>query len=152
MRVRDLSKNEQLRTDITAAATRIWLNRQVAYTPAEVARVKGMATLHVTKEYKRNVGIDGTLKLPVSIAVNSANFVVLEPATNPWCGVIESYSSCLLFKSQLWHNEHNTDTRQSLTIQYRTNTVFYCGSPLNKALPITANQTVSNRYGLCGFP
>ena len=54
------------------------LNRQLCYRPGEVARVKDLSELRVTKTTDHAAGADGVLRLRLDCAANGANVVVLE--------------------------------------------------------------------------
>src|ERR1035437_10089278 len=57
--------------------------QEVCYSAEEAARLKELSMLHVTKDSRHSVGAGGTLRLPITVAANGANFVVIEPAANP---------------------------------------------------------------------
>lgn len=57
--------------------------QEICYSAGEVARLQELSMLHVTKDSCHNVGAGGTLRLPLTVAANGANFVVIEPTANP---------------------------------------------------------------------
>jgi hypothetical protein len=73
------TKDEAVRSAIEEAGRRM-LSRQVCYSPADVARIRELSVLRVTKEARLTSGADGTLHVPLDVAANGANFVVIEPA------------------------------------------------------------------------
>ncbi len=76
------TKDEEVRAAIRQAASQIQA-RQVCYSPEEVARILKLSVLRATRRRSRVVGADGTLSLPLAVAANGANFVVIEPAARP---------------------------------------------------------------------
>lgn len=58
-------------------------SEQICYSAGEVARLQELSTLHVTRDSQHDVGAGGTLRLPLTVAANGANFVVIEPAASP---------------------------------------------------------------------
>lgn len=56
---------------------------QVCYRPDEVAQVRQRSVLPVTKESTHAVGTDGALRLPLAVAANGTNSVVIQPAAKP---------------------------------------------------------------------
>jgi hypothetical protein len=76
------TKHQEVRSAIEEA-TREIQTRQICYSPEEVAQVRGLSALRVTKEATCAVGADGTLRLAVAVAANGANYVVMEPAEDP---------------------------------------------------------------------
>jgi hypothetical protein len=76
------TKSEELRTAIQDAGRQM-LNRQQCYRPDEVARIKELSELRVTKTTNHATGADGVLRMTLDVAANGANFVVLEPADKP---------------------------------------------------------------------
>ena len=57
--------------------------QELCYSAEEAARLKELSLLHVTKDSRHNVGAGGTLRLPLTVAANGANLIVIEPAANP---------------------------------------------------------------------
>jgi hypothetical protein len=55
-------------------------NRQVCYSADEVAQVRELSLLRVTRQSSQLADTDGTLRLPVTVAANGANFVVIKSA------------------------------------------------------------------------
>ena len=76
------TKHEEVRTAIEEAVRQIQ-TRQVCYSTEEVAKVRELSVLRVTKESTHAVGAGGALQLAVTIAANGANFVVIEPGGSP---------------------------------------------------------------------
>lgn len=58
-------------------------DREICYSAEEARRLQELSMLHVTKDSRHNVGAGGTLRLPITLAANGANFIVIEPAANP---------------------------------------------------------------------
>jgi hypothetical protein len=59
------------------------VGQDTCYSAEEAGRLKEMSMLHVTKDSRHSVGAGGTLRLPVTVMANGADFVVIEPAANP---------------------------------------------------------------------
>jgi hypothetical protein len=78
----EATTDEGVRAAIKEAGRQIQA-RQVCYRPQEVGRVRELSLLRATKESIRAVGPDGVLRLPLAVAANGANFVVVKPAVKP---------------------------------------------------------------------
>jgi hypothetical protein len=76
------TKDEAVRTALQAAGQQM-LGRQPCYSPEEVARIRELSELHVTETSDHEIGADGVLRLPLDVAANGANFIVIEPASKP---------------------------------------------------------------------
>ncbi len=72
------TQDAELRSAIEEVG-RQFLNRQQCYTTDEVDRVKELSQLRVTNESSPAPDADGSLHLPVSVAANGVNFLVIEP-------------------------------------------------------------------------
>ena len=75
-------KDEAVRTALQDAGQQM-LGRQPCYRPEEVARIKELSELRVTKTSNHAIGADGVLRLPLDVAANGANFIVIEPVAKP---------------------------------------------------------------------
>lgn len=59
------------------------MSRQVCYTPNEVKQIRQLSTLSVTKESHRVADRERVLRLPLTVAANGANFVIIQPQESP---------------------------------------------------------------------
>jgi hypothetical protein len=76
------TSDEAVRKALVQAAQRV-ATRQVCYTPAEVERVRDLSTLTVTSQSHRVVDRDGALQVPLTVAANGANFVIVQSQESP---------------------------------------------------------------------
>lgn len=76
------TKDDEVRAALGEAVRQIQA-RQVCYSPEEVARIRKLSALRVTNQRNLVAGAGGTLRLPLAVAGNGANFVVIEPAGKP---------------------------------------------------------------------
>jgi len=77
-RLYERSKDASVRKAIMQTGQKA-MGRQVCYTPGEVEQVRKKSILSVTKESQRAANREGTLLLPLTVAANGANFVVIQP-------------------------------------------------------------------------
>ena len=77
------TKHKEVRTALEEAMRQIKV-RQECYSPQELAQVRQLSLLRVTKESIHAAGANGALPLAVAIAANGANFVVIEPVENSY--------------------------------------------------------------------
>jgi hypothetical protein len=71
-----------VRSAIEAAGRRIFAQPQ-CFDPQAVARIKEMSQLHVTNEYRQATGAERSVRLPMVVAANGANFLVVQPGKGP---------------------------------------------------------------------
>ena len=79
LQLHETTNDEEVRTAIEEAGRRLMTQPQ-CFDPQEVARVKELSELHVTRESRQSASTDRTLRLPVSVTSNGANFVMIERA------------------------------------------------------------------------
>ena len=83
MALHENTRSEEVRSKITEVGENSMSRWQKCYPASEVARVKDMSQLHVTGQSDHKLDSDGVLRLPIHLAGNGADFVVIEPATSP---------------------------------------------------------------------
>lgn len=77
-RLYERSKDDAIRKALIQAGQKS-MGKQVCYMPDEVEQVRELSTLSVTKESHRTVDPEGVLRLPLTVAANGANFVIIQP-------------------------------------------------------------------------
>jgi len=82
IRLYEETEHEEVRAAIRQVVQQIQ-TADVCYRPEEVARVRALSVLQVTKESSHAVDAHGTLRLPLTVAANGANFVVIESRAKP---------------------------------------------------------------------
>jgi len=81
-RLYERSKDDAVRKAIIQAGQKA-MGKQVCYTPDEVEQVRKLSILSVTEESHRTADREGVLRLPLTIAANGANFVIIRPQESP---------------------------------------------------------------------
>ena len=76
-RLHQTTTDESIRAAIEEAGKRI-MTRQPGFDPLQVARVKELSQLHVTRKSKLNADGTGRIRFTIPVAGNGENFVVLE--------------------------------------------------------------------------
>ena len=76
-RLHETTKDEMIRATIEEAGKRI-TNRQPGFDPVQVARVKELSELHVTRQSQLKADGTGRVRFTIPVAGNGANFVVIE--------------------------------------------------------------------------
>lgn len=71
------TKNEDVRTAIEQAGQRL-SGQELCYRPDEVAPIRELSHLRLTKEYTASQDVDGRLQLRVDVAANGANFIRIQ--------------------------------------------------------------------------
>ncbi len=77
-KLHEQTPHDEIRTAIETAAAEIQA-RKPCYGVEEVDRVRELSQLRVTGESRHTVGADEMLRLPVALAANGADFIVVEP-------------------------------------------------------------------------
>ncbi|MCX7013059.1 MAG: hypothetical protein NTW86_10970 [Candidatus Sumerlaeota bacterium] len=78
MQLHQRTKDAKVKAATADAMVRI-VASPACYSPEEVSQVRELSELAVTKEWRCAVDAEGRLHLPVDLAANGANFVVIEP-------------------------------------------------------------------------
>ena len=71
------TKNEDVRRAIEQAGQHL-SGQELCYRPAEVAPIRELSHLRLTKEYTASQVVDGTLQLRVDVGANGANFIRIQ--------------------------------------------------------------------------
>jgi len=76
------SDSEEVRSAIEQAGRR-FTTQQPCFDPQDVARIRELSQLHATNESRQTTSNGRITALPIPIAANGANFVVITPAEEP---------------------------------------------------------------------
>ena len=71
------TKDETIRATIEEAGKRI-MTRQPGFDPVQVARIKELSELHITRQSQLKADGSGRIRFKIPVAANGANFVVIE--------------------------------------------------------------------------
>jgi len=81
-RLYERTKDDAVRKAIIEAGQKA-MGQQVCYTPDELEQVRKRSALTVTRESSNTVDRKGGLLLPLTVAANGANFIVIQPQESP---------------------------------------------------------------------